>query len=132
MRQRDRKPGALGSVLPPESLEGRVERIEARPLGTKASVLVAPAATLFHSGEVKEPVSQLVADGALAPLELLPRLGAVGHVVAEADLGRADRVEHPPCTALDPFRNHRSALRTTRARWTAAGFRSSLAKTASA
>src|SRR3989442_1206264 len=113
----DAKPAA-------EPLERRVERVEARPLGAKASVLVARTGSLLDARKVEERLCQLVLLGALAAFYLLPRLGEVRDVVAEPGVRGADRVEHPARAALDLRRNHRSALRTTRATWTTPGFRS--------
>jgi hypothetical protein len=93
-------------------------------------VFVARAVALLDSGKVEERGGEVVVR-LLAAVDLLPRGGVVGNVVAEAEVARADRVEHPAGTAIDLLGNHRSALRTTRARWTAAGRGSSRAKTAS-
>ena len=114
-----------------EALERGVERIETRPLRTEASVLVPQAVALLDASEMEEPGRDLVVRRQLAALDLFPGGRVVGDVVSEAELCRADRVEHPAGAALDACRNHVTALRTTRARWTRPGFGSSTAKTAS-
>src|SRR6185312_7428473 len=115
----------------PQTLEWWIEWIQARPLGAKAAVLVTRAVPLLDAGKMEEAVREVVANGSLAAIDLLLGGGVVRQVVAEAELGRADRVEHPARTSFDDGRNHRSALRTTRARCTAPGFGSSRAKTPS-
>ena len=95
-----------------QAFERRVERVEARPLGAEAAVLVAGAVALLHAREVEERRGQVVG-GALAAVDLLPRLDVVWDVVAEADFVRADRVEHPAGAAVDPCPGSpQSALRT--------------------
>jgi len=119
------------SELLAETLERWIERVEARPFGAKAAVLVARAFSLLDAGEVKERLGQVVRIGTLAALDLLPGLGPVGNVVPEAELRRADGIQHPACAPLDGSGDHGSALRATRARCTSPGFGSSRAKTAS-
>ena len=135
VRERDREARSIVSrgdaELSPQTLERRIERIQAGPLGAKAAVLVAGTVSLLDAGKMEEAVGEVVADRSLAAIDLLPGSGVVRQVVAEAELGRADRVEHPARTSFDDGRNHRSALRTTRARCTAPGFGSSRAKTPS-
>src|SRR3954471_8207403 len=108
-----------------------MEGIQTSPLGAKAAVLVARTVSLLDAGEMEEAVRELVADRPLASMDLLPGCGVVRQVVTEAEFRRADRVEHPARTSFDDGRDHRSALRTTRARCTAPGFGSSRAKTPS-
>ncbi len=117
--------------LAAQPLERWVERVEARPLGAKAAVLVTWASSLLDARQVEEALGDVVALRTLPALDSLPRVRVVRQVVAEADLRRADGIQDPAGTALGRGGNHRSALRTTRARWTAAGFGSSRAKTAS-
>ena len=115
-----------------QPLERRVERVETRPLGAKAAVLITRARILLlDTRQMEEALGQVVALWTFPALHSLPGVGVVRHVVAEADVRCADRIQHPAGTPLDRGGNHRSALRTTRARWTAAGFGSSRAKTAS-
>ena len=94
-------------------------------------MLVARAVPLLDTCEVEEAGGNVVVGRELAAVDVLPRPLVVRHVVAEAELRRADRVEHPARTALDGTGDHVTALRTTRARWTSAGFGSSAANTAS-
>src|SRR5262249_59681454 len=94
-------------------------------------VLVARSVPLLDAGQVEERLCEVVPVGSLAALDLLPRLGAVRHVVPEAEVAGADRVEHPAGPLLDSVRDHRKTPRATRAAWTSPGLRSSRAKTAS-
>ena len=71
---------------------------------------------LFDARQVEERLGEVVSHGALAALDLVPGRGVVRHVVAEAEVMRADRLEDPACATLVPLRDHRTALRTTRAR----------------
>src|SRR5882724_8108766 len=135
MRQRDREPRFAGvgdAELAAQSLQRRVERVETRPLGAEAAMLVPRACIPFlDTREVEEAFGYVVALGAFAALDSLPSVLGVRQIVTEADFGRADRIQHPPGATLDRRGNHLSALRRTRTRWTAAGFGSSRAKTAS-
>ena len=113
MGERDGEAGAaparrLDAEPAPQALERRVERIERRAGRTEPPVLVARALPLLDAGEVEERLGELVAVGPLSPLDLLPGLGPVGNVVAEADLAGADRVEHPARLPLDRFRDQLS------------------------
>ena len=130
MGERDAERPVADAEPPAQALERRVERVEPRPFRAEAPVLVARAVPLLHARKMEEAGGDVVA-GQFAALELLPRLRVIGDVVAEAELGRADRVEHPARAALDLLGNHLTTLRATRARWTSAGFGSSTAKTAS-
>src|SRR5439155_7293658 len=134
--QRDREPRSArvdDAELATQSLQRRIERIEIRPLGTEAAVLVPRAGIpLLDPREVEEAFGNVVPLGAFAALDSLPRVCVVWQIVTEADIGCPDRIQHPPGTTLDRRGNHRSALRRTRARWTARGFGSSRPKTASA
>ena len=115
-----------------QPLERRVERVETRPLGAKAAVLITRACILLlDTRQMEEALGQVVALWTFPALHSLPGVGVVRHVVAEPNIRCSDRIQHPAGTPLDRSGNHRSALRTTRARWTAAGFGSSLVKTAS-
>ncbi|TML02355.1 MAG: hypothetical protein E6G36_12020 [Actinobacteria bacterium] len=114
-----------------QSFERWVEWVEARPLGAETSVLVPRPVALLDAGEMEERLGEPVPGRALAALDLLPGRGVIGNVVSEAELRRADRVEHPAGPALDVCRDHGRARRATRARWTSPGFASSRAKTAS-
>jgi hypothetical protein len=118
--QRDREPGVAPPrrIEPeplPEPLERRVERVEAGRGGPEAIVLVPRAVPLLDAGQVEERLCNVVAFGTLAALHLLPRLLAVRHVVPEAEVAGADRVEHPAGPPLDPVGNHRNTPRATRA-----------------
>ena len=94
-------------------------------------MLVARAVPFLDPGEMEERLGEVVSGRPLAAVDLLPRLGAIRNVVAEPELARADRVEHPARPPLDRLGNHRKMPRTTRAVWTSPGLRSSRAKTAS-
>ena len=136
MGQGDCKTGAviswrLGPELPSQPLERRVEWIEARPLRTEAAVLVPRGRPFLDPCELEERFGELVAGRPFAAVDLLPRLGPIGQIVAEPELCHPDRVEYPPSPALVTRGDHGSALRTTRARWTSPGLGSSRAKTAS-
>src|SRR5262249_39352015 len=109
-----------------QALKGRIERIEPRPLGAEAAVLVPRPVALFDPREMEEAGGELVLRK-LTPPNQLPGLRVVRDIVAEADLRRADRVEHPARAAFDLRGYHVTALRTTRARCTSAGFGSSTA-----
>ena len=115
----------------PQALERWIERVEARNPRPEAAVVIACTRTLFDAREVEEPFRQLVALGTLAALDLLPGSLSVGHVVAEPDLARTDRVQDPASAALDRRGDQRRTLLTSRATWTSAGLRSSRASTAS-
>jgi hypothetical protein len=65
-------------------------------------VPVTRSVSLLDPGEVEERGRELVAGGPDAALDVRPRLGDERDVVAEADVARPDRVEHPPGAALDP------------------------------
>src|SRR5437660_1161740 len=96
---------------------GCVVRVERRPLGAEAAVFVArPRSLLFDARQVEEALGEVVALRTLPTVDPLPRLRVVGHVVAEADVARADRIQHPTGPTVDLRRNHLNALRTTRAR----------------
>jgi hypothetical protein len=69
---------------------------------------VAWAVSLLDAGEVEEPFGEVVAFGPLAALDLLPCAFAVGKIVAEPEVTRPDRVEHPPRTPLHAWRDQRS------------------------
>ena len=136
MGQGDGEAGAvisrrLGPELPSQPLERRIERIEARPLCTEAAVLVPRGRPFLDPRELEERFGELVAGRTFASVDLLPRLGPIGQIVAEPELCHPDRVECPPSPALVTRGDHGSALRTTRARWTSPGLGSSRAKTAS-
>src|SRR5213592_1932973 len=136
VRERDGEPRPappwrLDPQASTQPLHGRIEWIEARRRRPEAVVLVPRPVQLFEAGEVEERLRQVVAAGPLAAVDLLPRLGAVRHVVAEPEVAGADRVEHPAGPSLDELRNHRKTPRATRAAWTRPGLRSSRAKTAS-
>src|SRR5439155_15553843 len=124
--QRDREPrhARVGDAeLAAQSLQRRVERIETRPLGTEAAVLVPRAdIPLLDAREVEEAFGYVVVVGTFAALDSLPRICVVRQIVTKADIGCANGIEDPSRSTLDRWWNHRSALRTTRARWTAAGF----------
>jgi hypothetical protein len=94
-------------------------------------VLVPSAVSFLDPREVEERLREVVALGPLSSLDLLPRLLAVGKVVAEADLVCPDRVEDPAGPALDRLRDQRRAPLTSRAAWTRPGFGSPREKTAS-
>jgi hypothetical protein len=120
MGQRNGEAGAaparwLDAKPAPQTLERRVERVEAGRGRSKAIVLVPGAVSLLDAGEVEERLRELVAVGSLSPLDLLPGLGAVGDVVPKADLAGPDRVEDPAGLPLDRFRDQRNTPRTTRA-----------------
>ena len=78
-------------------------------------MLIPCPVSLLDPGEVKERLREVITLGPLPTLDLLPRLGAVGHVVTEAEIARADRVEHPARPPLDAFGNHRNTPRAIRA-----------------
>src|SRR5436190_7952150 len=128
--ERDGERRVADAELPAQALERRVERVEPRRFRAEAAVLVTRAVPLLHTRKMEEAGGEVVA-GQFPALDLLPRLRVIGDVVAEAELGRADRVENPARTALDLLGDHLTTLRATRARWTNAGFGSSTAKTAS-
>jgi hypothetical protein len=94
-------------------------------------VLVARAVSLLDPGEMEERLGEVVALGPLAALDLLPRAGVVGDVVAEPDLTPANRVQHPAGPPFHLLGDQRNALLTTREARTSPGRRSSRAKTAS-
>ena len=118
-----------------EALERRVERVEARRGRRESPVPVPRRAALLEAREVEERLGEIVADRTLASVDPLPGLRPVGHVVAEAELARPERVEHPPGLPLDIRWDHRSPPRRaplrTRAVCTNAGTGSSRASTAS-
>ena len=91
-------------------------------------MLVAGSRTFLEAGEVEERSCKVVAARALEPVDRRPPLRPVRHVVAEAELARADRVEHPAGPPLHPLGNHG---RSTRAQCTSAGRGSSPAHIAS-
>ena len=139
MRQRDGEApappaGRLDSEAPPETLERRVEEVEAGRRRRKAAVPVTRAASLLDSSQVEERVGQLVARP-LAAVDLLPGPGVVRKLVAKAHVVRSQRCEDPAGAPLDALGDHRaSALytrpagpRSRRAPWTSAGRRSSRA-----
>lgn len=120
MGKRDGKPGAaparwLDAEPAPQTLERRVERVEAGRGRSKAIVLVPGAVSLLDAGEVEERLRELVAVGSLSPLDLLPGRGPVRKVVSEAELAGPDRVEDPAGLPLDRFRDQLNTPRTTRA-----------------
>src|SRR5262249_49994283 len=104
------------------------QRFEARPRREEPTVLVAAAVALLDAREVEERLGEIVPDRTLAALDGFPRVGTVRDVVAESELGRTDRVQHPTRAPLDLGPNHG---RTTRAQCTSAGFGSSRAHIAS-
>ncbi len=94
-------------------------------------MLVAPRVALLDPREVEERLGQVVAGRPLPALDLLPGLGPVLHVVSEAHLAAADRVQHPAGPPFHLLRDQRKAPLTIREASTSPGLRSSLAKTAS-
>ena len=94
-------------------------------------MFVATRVTLFDPREVEERLGQVVADRQLPALDLLPGLGPVLHVVSEAHLAAADRVQNPAGPQLHLLGNQRKAPLTIRVASTSPGLRSSRAKTAS-
>src|SRR6266540_6028746 len=132
VRQRDDEAlRRLHTELLAQTLERRIERLEVRPLRGETVVLVRWEVEFLDTREMEECLGEVIAFRPLASVDPVPRGGVVRHVVAEAEVGRADGVEYPPRTPLDGRRDHRRALRTTRARWTKPGRGSSRAKTAS-
>ncbi len=117
--------------LAAETLDGRVERVERRRRSAEAVVLVAPSVALLDPREVEERLGQVVAGRPLAALDLLPGLGLVLHIVSEAHLAAADRVQHPAGPPFHLLRDQRKAPLTIREASTSPGLRSSLVKTAS-
>ena len=106
VRERDGEPRSpvarrLHTELPAQPLERRVERIETRGSGEEASVPVVLGRTLLDPREVEEARRELVSVRQPAALDRLPRLGPVGHVVAETQTGGAHHVEHPARPLLD-------------------------------
>ena len=94
-------------------------------------MLVATRVALLDAREMEERLGQVVAARLLPALDLLPGLGAVLHVVSEAHLAAADRVQNPAGPPLHLLGNQRKAPLTIREASTSPGLRSSLAKTAS-
>src|SRR5919204_1266990 len=134
--QRDPEPGAVPALRfdtepRAETFERRVERIEHGPRSAEATVLVARSADLLQAREMEERIGEVVALWPFEPFDRIPRILAIRHVVAEADLRRADRVEDPARPPLDSFGDQLSAALAKRAAWTNAGFGSSRANTAS-
>ncbi len=120
--QRYGEPGAaapMGRLDPeraPQALERGVERVEARSGGGKPAVCIPRAAPLLEARQMEERDGYVVALRLYALRDLLPGALVVGNVVAEAELCRPDRVEHPPRPALDLRRDHRRIAFPTRAR----------------
>src|SRR4029450_1857321 len=92
---------------PPEPFERRIERVETRGCCSEAVVLVPQPVALLDPGKVEERLGEVVSLRSLTALDLLPRLGPVRQVVAEAEIARADRVEHPARPSLDRGRDQR-------------------------
>ena len=131
-KMRPGPPRRLEAELPAQSLDRRVERVEAARGAGKAPVLVALPVQLFHAGEVEEGLCEVVSGGPLATGQPLPSLLDVRHVVTEPGVAGTQRVEDPTRTALDLGRRiHASTRRTMRATWASAGSGSSSASTAS-
>jgi hypothetical protein len=87
--------------LAAEPLERRVERVEARRGGEEPPVPVALRTPLLEPRDVEEGCGELVPLRQLAALGLLPGLGPVRDVVAEAEIACSERVENPASAALD-------------------------------
>src|SRR6476659_141071 len=130
VRQGDGERAVDDTELRAKQFERRVERVEARPFGAEAPVLVARPVPLLDTRKMEEAGCEVVLRE-LAAVDLLPGGCVVRDVVAQSQVHRADRVEHPARTCFDLRRDHVTALRTTRARCTSAGFGSSKANTAS-
>ena len=134
--ERDREAGAApAGRLDPQTraqpLQRRVERVEGRGGGRETAMAVALPAALLEPGQMPEGAGELVALGALSPLDLRPGAGVVGHLLADGELAGAERVEHPAGPRLGVGGDHGIARRTTRPRFVSAGRRSSRATTPS-
>src|SRR5690348_18026388 len=101
-----------------------MQRIQARPGSEEAPVLVAPGTALLHAREMEKRLRDVVARRSLTARERFPCVGAVRNVVAEPEVVRSDRIEHPPRAPLDLRRGHG---RTTRLQCTNADLGSSRA-----
>src|SRR5207245_5336005 len=69
---------------PAQPFQGRIERVEARPLGAEAPMLVARARVLLlDPRQVEEALGEVIALRTLPTGDSLPRVRVVGHVVLE-------------------------------------------------
>src|SRR5438067_134533 len=133
VREGDRKaPPVPARGFDPEpraqSFERRIEWIERRPSCAEAAVRVAAALDFLDPRELEERLGEVVTDRTLPAFDRVPGIFAKRNGVAEADVARADRIEHPARAPLDPLGNHG---RSTRAQCTSAGLGSSRAHIAS-
>ena len=111
----------LDAELPAQPLERRVERVEAasRTRGSGRARRAGPSAPRSARGGRTPRRDRRPADA--VRLDLLPGASRVRNVVAEAEVARAERVEHPAGAPLDVRRDQRNAAFTTRASCVAPG-----------
>ena len=127
MAQADREARAapaprLDAELLSQPLERRVERVERGRGRGKAAVLVARPVPLLDPREVEERLGEIVALADARPRSTCSQAASrVRHVVAEAEVVGAERVEHPAGAPFDARRDQRNAALTTRASCVAPG-----------